>query len=100
VVRTVGFRWLEGEDLLGRYRSSANVTKTFCKVCGSSLITIYPNRPDILGLPIAGAGGELDRHQEFHIFVGSKARWWRISDSLPQYREAPEDDTLLHCIDG
>ncbi|WP_144054327.1 GFA family protein [Pleurocapsa sp. PCC 7319] len=77
---------------------SQNVIKTFCKNCGSSLATIYPLRDNLLGLPIAGCEGKLDRYQEFHIYTDSKAQWWQITDDLPQYENMPTDKAIVHCI--
>jgi hypothetical protein len=28
----------------------------------------------------------------YHIYVGSKAPWYEITDDLPRYYEEPEDD--------
>src|SRR5690606_7577559 len=35
------FKWVSGEQLLSSYKSSDNVTKTFCSVCGSNLASFY-----------------------------------------------------------
>jgi hypothetical protein len=58
-----------------------------------------------LGLPIAGCEGEFDQYQEFHIFTGSKAKWWQITDDLPQYEQMPDDRAMptasyaiAHCL--
>ncbi len=89
---------IQGQEYLARYQSTPNVIKTFCKNCGASLATIYPLRDNLLGLPIAGCEGELDSYKEFHIYTDSKAQWWQISDSLPQYSTVPEDKAIVHCI--
>lgn len=99
VIEKEGYRWLEGEEYLTQYQSTPNVIKTFCRNCGSSLVTLYPHRPNILGLPIAGCEGRLDNdYREFHIFTDSKADWWQIADDLPQYKQLPEDKTIVHCL--
>lgn len=83
------FRWLSGQDLLAIYESSPGVCWAFCRVCGSSL-----------GIPAEGklsdiALGSLDsdpgvRPAE-HVFVGSKAPWFEITDLLPQHRDRRAD---------
>ena len=98
VVKKDGYRWLTGEEYLAHYQGTPNVIKTFCKNCGSSLVTIYPLRDNLLGLPIAGCEGILDNYQEFHIFVNSQAKWWKITDDLPQYQEMPPDKAIAHCL--
>lgn len=98
VVKKDGYRWLEGKEYIAQYQATPNVIKTFCKNCGSNLVTIYPLRDNLLGLPLAGCEGKLDQYQEFHIFTGSKAKWWQITDYLTQYEEMPEDKTIVHCL--
>ena len=100
VARREAFRWLAGEALLARYESTPRTTKTFCRTCGSSLVTFYTDRPDIIGLPLGGVVGDLGPRPAFHIFVGSKTPWYEIRDGLPQYDELPPDRELIHEILG
>ena len=79
-VRKAQFEWLEGEELLSFYQSSENVTKCFCSRCGSSLVSSYKNRPEILGVPLGGLEQDPGGRPEAHIFVGSKAPWFDITD--------------------
>ncbi len=81
------FHWVSGQDLLAVYETSPGIGWAFCRVCGSSL-----------GIPAGGKLGEITlgtvdsdpgvRPAE-HTFVGSKAKWFQITDSLPQYDERP-----------
>ena len=98
VVKADGYKITQGQEYLTQYQTTPNVIKTFCKNCGSSLATIYPLRDNLLGLPIAGCEGEFDQYQEFHIFTGSKAQWWKITDNFPQYETMPDDKQVVHCI--
>jgi hypothetical protein len=50
-----------------------NGNDTRCKVCGSFLYSVVVDDPTI--------------RPTQHIFVGSKARWFTITDDLPQYEE-------------
>jgi hypothetical protein len=87
------FRFVQGEDLLTSYRSSADTIKRFCRICGSPIVNSWDPEPDSYGL----AMGSLDDDPGVrvrplcHIFVGSKAPWYEITDSLPQYQKSPED---------
>ena len=99
VIRKDGYKIIQGQEYLAQYQVSANVIKTFCRNCGSSLATIYPLRDNLLGLPIAGCEGELDEVQEFHIFTESKASWWQIQDDLPQHKTMPDQGEIVHSID-
>ena len=85
------FRWLSGQDLLTVYETSPGIGWAFCRICGSSL-----------GVPMHGklseiTLGSLDtdpgvRPAE-HIFVGSKAAWFEITDTLPQHDTWPPGRT-------
>ncbi len=84
------FRWVQGEDKLLEYRSSAQGTRTSCGVCGSSLPMTTPDSP-LTFLPAGPLEGELGIKPEAHIFVGSKAPWYAITDDLPQHEDYPPE---------
>lgn len=88
------FKWLRGEELLSKYHSSEFVVKTFCKVCGSCLISLYDDRPDYIGLPIGGLEQDPGQQPLMNVFVGSKSPWYQISDGLPCHDELPEDKVV------
>jgi hypothetical protein len=94
-IGTDQFRWVRGEELLSRYHSSPNVTKLFCKVCGSNLISTYADRPEVLGVPLGGLEQHPGRVPEAHIFVGSKSPWYEIQDGLPQFEAWPGDEATV-----
>ncbi len=98
VVKKDGYKITQGQEYIEQYQASLNVIKTFCRNCGSNLVTIYPRRENLLGLPIAGCEGKLDQYQEFHIYTGSKASWWQIRDNHPQYEAMPDQPEIVHCI--
>lgn len=89
------FKWLRGSDNLSEYKSSDNVTKFFCKTCGSPLISTYENKPDILGIPLGGIEGIPAVNLEAHIFIGSKASWYEITDSTPQFEAWPGNEEAV-----
>jgi hypothetical protein len=85
-----GFRWLSGEDAVASYESSPGSKRSFCKVCGS----VAPLVMKEAGLAIVAAG-TLDSDPGIrptaHMFVGSKAPWYTIPDSLPQHESYPPE---------
>lgn len=89
------FSWVKGEMNLSSYKSSDYVTKYFCKTCGSPLISTYDNKPDILGVPLGGIEGIEQVDVQAHIFVGSKASWYEITDSVPQYESWPGSEEAV-----
>lgn len=89
------FHWVSGSDNLSSYMSSDYVTKFFCKTCGSPLISTYENKPDILGIPLGGIEGIEELSVEANIFVGSKASWYKITDSAPQFEDWPGSEEMV-----
>lgn len=88
VAALAGFRWVSGEDALGRYASSEQGERAFCTTCGA----VGPLLLREAGLAIVPAGeldGDPGIRVQFHMFVGSKAPWYDITDSLPRYDAFP-----------
>jgi len=78
-----------GSDI-GRYQSSPDVTRTFCEKCGSTLQFIVTERPQIFGLALGTVDDDPGVRASKHIFVGSKAPWFDITDDLPQHETRPK----------
>lgn len=91
-IKAEQFSWLSGEDCLSQFKSSENVTKFFCRNCGSPLVSTYEDRPDVLGIALGGLDQAPSNNPEAHIFVASKAPWFTISDNLKQYEAWPENE--------
>jgi hypothetical protein len=85
-----GFRWLGDTSSLATYHSSARGHRDFCRICGS----VAPMVEENFGMVIAPAGnleGDPGIRPTRHMFVGSKAGWYRIVDDLPQHAEFPPE---------
>lgn len=79
-----GFRWVAGQDAIRR--SSGSEHRSFCSTCGSSTPILVP----AMQIVLCSAGnleGDLGIEPQGHVFVGSKAPWYTITDSLPQFEE-------------
>ena len=87
IIKKKDFIWTSGEGKLAKYQYNENVTKTFCSLCGANLISLYRDKPEIIGLSLGGLEQDPGVKPTAHIFVGSKAPWHEIADSLPQYQE-------------
>ena len=84
------FRWLGGEDAIITYRSSEQGRRSYCGRCASVAPTLMPEA----GFAIAPAGnleGDPGVRPQFHAFVGSKAPWYTITDSLPRHEGNPPE---------
>ncbi len=83
-VKSEYFRWTKGEGNLGRFSHTPQLTRTFCKICGSSLVSFYRDHPETVGLALGTLNEDPGHKAEFHVYVGSKAPWFDITDDLPQ----------------
>jgi len=85
-----GFRWLNEPTSLATYKSSERGHREFCRICGSVAPMLEPG----MGMVIAPAGnleGDPGIRPTKHMFVGSKAAWYPITDDLPQHEEYPPE---------
>ena len=83
------FRWRRGEASISRYESSPNVYRNFCPVCGSSVPVL---EGDEVCIPAGSIDGDPGVRPSVHIFVGSKAPWYEITDGLPQFDRFPPEE--------
>lgn len=83
------FRWLRGEELVRYYKSSPGSYRGFCSVCGSNLISKFDAKPTVYGLALGVLDDDPQVRPICHVYVGSKAPWFEITDSLPQYEALP-----------
>jgi len=88
-VKASEFRWVRGEELARYYESSPGEHRGFCSVCGSNLITKFDAKPRVLGLALGALDDDPGTRPLCHVFVGSKASWHEITDSLAQFEGLP-----------
>ncbi len=84
------FRFRHGEELVrdfplpgARYFGVA-----FCSACGSDVPRLSHERK-VAVIPAGCLDSDPGMRPSAHIFVGSKAGWFDISDDLPQFQEMP-----------
>ena len=83
------FTWISGEDLVKLYETPSGGGWCFCSECGSTLAGT--DKGKISTVTLGTVEGDPGIKPEAHIFVGSKAPWYEISDDLPQFEERPPD---------
>ena len=86
-IRKADFKIVQGEHLLKKFQSSATTQRCFCADCGSPIISIKAETPDLYRLRIGTLDTPLQQKPTQHIFAASKAEWDSICDGLPQYDE-------------
>jgi len=94
-IRKNQFVWIKGENNLSSFNSSENVSRYFCKTCGSPLVSSYKDNPDIFGLALGQLEGLNELTAIAHIHVDSKASWYEIKDGLPQYPKWPKSEAAV-----
>ena len=78
------FRWIGSAATLSEFRMSPGYRRAFCARCGSPAPLMLEHAP-LVWLPAGAFDGDPGIRPTHHIFVGSKAPWFEITDALPQY---------------
>lgn len=86
----MGFKWLSGQDQIVSYASSEKGRRCFCKHCGSVAPALIEEM-DLALIPAGNLDGDPQIRPQGHVFVGSKAPWYKITDDLPQHEEFPPE---------
>jgi hypothetical protein len=81
------FQWVTGEEHVKFYNSSPGHYRSFCKNCGSTLISRLDAEPNVFGFPLGILDPDPQIRAACHVFVKYKAPWHDISDDLPQFEE-------------
>jgi len=82
VVKLPDFAFTSGQSFVKSYLMGENVNREFCSKCGTPIRVTQ-------GSEMRLRMGTIDRGEpaapSMHIFVGSKANWDSITDSLPAH---------------
>lgn len=92
-VDRVHFRWKHGEALVSTFESSHGCYRSFCRNCGSPLPVLRADLSNVL-IPAGTIDDDPGCRPSFHIFSASKADWYEIQDSLPQYHHWPANENI------
>ena len=79
------FVLLSGADDIATYQSSPEVTRTFCRRCGSTLQFIRATRPNTFSLALGTLDDDPGVRPSMHIHIESKVPWLDINDGIPQH---------------
>jgi hypothetical protein len=71
-----------GEQLLTRYASSADATRSFCSVCGSQLFFNSTRWPGETHIATASLLEGPDKRPTAHVFYSDRAEWFACDDGL------------------
>ena len=84
------FKWLAGEELLGRYEvpEARHFATSFCKHCGSSLPWLATSGKAVV-IPAGTLDGDPEIKPYQNIFYGSRADWYQEASGLIKYDALP-----------
>lgn len=84
------FRFRHGEELVRDFHlpGAKYFGVAFCSACGSDVPRLSLERK-VAVIPAGCLDSDPGMRPSAHIFVGSKAAWFEISDELPQFPEMP-----------
>ena len=85
------FEWLAGIDNVVVYDlpDAERFGNSFCNSCGSSVPRQSINAP-MLNIPAGALDDAPGIEPKAHIFVGSKANWFDVTDQIPQHDKMPD----------
>ena len=81
------FKYESGAELVSSYVQTSNVTRRFCSICGSNLPILEEGDPHV-GVPAGLLDDDPGIPISEHIFVGSKAPWWKFENDAPCFEGA------------
>ncbi len=83
-VKRTDFALLSGEGDIGAFRSSPEISRTFCTRCGTTLQFVSHGQPGSFALAVGTLDDDPLVRPTAHLFVASKAPWFEITDGLPR----------------
>ena len=84
-VQRTDFVLVSGAEDIASYQSSPEVTRTFCRRCGSTLQFIRATRPHTFALALGTLDDDPGVRPSMHIHIETKVPWLDIDDGLPQH---------------
>jgi hypothetical protein len=87
---TDSFHFTKGRP--GEYRSSPDVVRTHCTVCGSPLTYVSDTDPHTVWLTVGSFDDPNVVQPTENWYVADKLHWLRIDDALPKCPGAPDRD--------
>lgn len=82
--------WTRGEEKITSYAlpGAKRFGQDFCRRCGSPVPRVVTSTGYVV-VPCGSLDSPLEKRPLGHIFTGSKAPWYEITDGLPQWETLP-----------
>lgn len=81
-----------GAEQLCSYAVTEKMDTRFCRICGSNLFARHADYPGFVYVSLGTMAEGSDIRPAYHEFVASKADWYEILDSLPQFERWADDE--------
>ncbi len=92
-IRETHGRCLGTRDKITEFEHKPGLYNAFCSDCGSPLYARSDHDPDDVRVRLGGFEDTVDATITGHVQTSSKADWYCIEDSIPQFSEAYVDPT-------
>lgn len=88
-VLSAHFEVTKGHQHIKRFQRSEDTVSCFCSACGS---TLFGEKPaiDMVHVRYGALNTSPSLLPQAHMHVASKAQWYDITDSLPQFEAFPK----------
>ena len=92
-------RWTRGADQVRTFRvpDAKLYTTSFCARCGGAMPSLF-ERIGRYNVPVGALDTLLPAKPALHIYVGSKAQWFDITDALPQFEAMPPRERIAELM--
>jgi hypothetical protein len=74
-----------GSESIAIFGVTPNVTRHFCRACGSHVFTLDVRLPETMGVPAGIVEGGVSLEPRAHYFADHKAAWHTIATPEPQF---------------
>ncbi len=81
-----------GAEELNDYEISDKSSTQFCRTCGSTVFVRHVDFPESVFVCLGVLDDAADIRPTYHEYVGSKATWFKILDSLPQFERSADSE--------
>jgi len=86
-MKSAEFAIVKGEERMSSWESSPGVHRCFAGCCGSPIYKRLDAIPQVLALRLGTLDTDPGRKVEGHGYLGSKAPWVELEDTLPKSDE-------------
>ena len=81
-----------GASHLCSYEVTDKLSTRFYRVCGSTIYASHSDHPGFVYVSLGTISEGSDIRPTYHEFIGSKASWYDIQDSLPKFEECSDNE--------